>query len=84
MDPPFEFVQVLLYGFPSFNHISCTTQLGVICKLTESALDPVIYVTDVQVYQSQNGSMMNSTCLQMDIVTLITTCDLPTNFLSTG
>ncbi|KAK4829839.1 hypothetical protein QYF61_006849 [Mycteria americana] len=31
---------------PSFNCINCTSQLGVICKLAESALNPTVYVTD--------------------------------------
>jgi len=39
-------VQVLLDGVPSFYSINCTTQLGVISKIVETALDPIIYVID--------------------------------------
>jgi len=35
----FEVVQVCLDGIPSFWCVICTTQLGVICKLAEGALD---------------------------------------------
>jgi len=42
----FKLVQVPLDGISSFNCVNCTTQLGVINKLAESALDPIIYVTD--------------------------------------
>jgi len=34
-----EFVQVPLDGIPSFWCVTCTTQLGVICKLPEGALN---------------------------------------------
>jgi len=43
---PFKFVHVPLDGIPSFCHISCTTQLGVISRLAEGALDPTVHVTD--------------------------------------
>lgn len=34
---------------PSFCCISCNAQLGVICKLTESELNPTVHVTDKDV-----------------------------------
>jgi len=37
--PSLQLVQVPLDGIPSFWHVNCTTQLGVICKLAEGALD---------------------------------------------
>lgn len=39
------------FGFciPSFHHVDCTTQLGVISKFTENELDPTVYVTDKDV-----------------------------------
>jgi len=37
--PFLELVQVPLDGIPSFWCVSCTTQLGVVCKLAEGALD---------------------------------------------
>jgi len=39
-------VQVLLNGIPSFWHINCTIQLGVISVFAEDALNPTAYVTD--------------------------------------
>jgi len=38
--PLLKFVQVPLDGIPSVRHVDCTTQLSVICSLTESALIP--------------------------------------------
>ncbi|KAK4807078.1 hypothetical protein QYF61_018419 [Mycteria americana] len=46
MGPLLEIVQVPLDDIPSLSQISCTTQLGVICKLAEGALNPTVYVTD--------------------------------------
>jgi len=37
--PLLKLVQVPLDGIPSFWCVNCTTQLGVICKLAEGALD---------------------------------------------
>jgi len=37
--PFLKFVQVPLDGIPSFWCVNCTTQLGVICKVAEGALD---------------------------------------------
>jgi len=37
--PLLQLVQVPLEGIPSFWCVSCITQLGVICKLAEGALD---------------------------------------------
>ena len=52
-------VQVLLNAFPSFQGTDCTTQLGVLCKLDEGALDAVVCVTDkdVEEHWSQDGSL---------------------------
>ena len=44
--PLLKLVQVPLDGIPSFCHVNCTTQLGVVCKLTEGALDLAVYVID--------------------------------------
>ena len=56
MGPLLQTVQVPLDGFPSFQCIDCTTQLGVICKLAEGALDAIVCVIDkdVEEHQSQN------------------------------
>ena len=54
MGPLLQPVQIPLDGFPSFQCIDCTAQLGVVCKLAEGALDAIICVTDddVEEYQS--------------------------------
>ena len=56
-------VQVPLDGFPSFQHINCTTQLRVICKLAEGVLDAVVYVIDedVEEHESQNQPLRDTT-----------------------
>ncbi|KAK4810921.1 hypothetical protein QYF61_013329 [Mycteria americana] len=46
MGPLLKPVQVPLDGIPSLQQINCTTQLGVIRKLAEGALNPTVYVTD--------------------------------------
>jgi len=48
MDSPFELVQVPSDSIPSFYCINCTTQLSVISKLTEDALDLSIIFQDVE------------------------------------
>ena len=40
--PLLELVQVPLDGILSLRRVDCTTQLGVICKLAEGALDPAV------------------------------------------
>ncbi|PKU47022.1 hypothetical protein llap_2675 [Limosa lapponica baueri] len=44
--PLLEIVQVPLAGILSLGCVSCTTQLGVICKLAEGALNPTVHVID--------------------------------------
>ncbi|KAJ7412563.1 hypothetical protein WISP_95661 [Willisornis vidua] len=44
--PLLKFVQVPLEGNPSFCFVNCTTQLYVICKLGEDALNPTVFVID--------------------------------------
>ncbi|KAK4821037.1 hypothetical protein QYF61_012217 [Mycteria americana] len=44
--PLLQLVQVPLDGIPSFWRVHCTTQLGVICKLAEGALDLAVNVID--------------------------------------
>jgi len=46
MGPLLQLVQVPLDGIPSLRHVNHTTQLGVICKLAEGALDPAVCVID--------------------------------------
>jgi len=46
LGPPFQPVKVPLNGIPSFYCVNRTTQLGVLSKLAEGALNSVIDVTD--------------------------------------
>ena len=46
MGPLLKLIQVLLDGIPSLQHMNRTTQLGVVCKLAEGALDPTVYVDE--------------------------------------
>ncbi|KAK4815789.1 hypothetical protein QYF61_007229 [Mycteria americana] len=46
-----QVVQVPLDDIPSFWRVNCTTQLGVICKLAEGALDLAINVIDENIEQ---------------------------------
>ena len=61
-----ELVQVILDmldGIPSLRCVNRTTQLGVICKLAEGALDPTVYVIDedIKQYWSQYGPLRDTT-----------------------
>ena len=46
MGPVLQPVQVPLDGLLSLQCIDCTSQLGVICKLAEGALNPAVDVTN--------------------------------------
>ncbi|KAK4820330.1 hypothetical protein QYF61_023563 [Mycteria americana] len=58
-----ELIQVPLDGIPSFWRVSCTTQLGVICKLAEGALDAPVCVIDegIEQHWSQYGPLTDTT-----------------------
>lgn len=51
--PPFKPVHVPLDAIPSVLHVDCTTQLGVVSKIAEGALNPTVDVTkkDVKLCQ---------------------------------
>ncbi|KAK4824175.1 LOW QUALITY PROTEIN: hypothetical protein QYF61_011472, partial [Mycteria americana] len=61
--PLLELVQVPLDDSLSFWHVNCTTQLGVICKLAEGALDLAVHVIDENIEQhwSQYGPLRDTT-----------------------
>ena len=54
LGPLLEPVQVSLNGIPSLWCVDCTTQLGVISKLAESALDATVNVTDEDIKDCQS------------------------------
>ena len=49
--PPLQPAQVPPDGIPSLQRLNHTTQLGVIGKLAEGALDPTVHVTNKDVTQ---------------------------------
>ena len=53
MGPPLKPVKVPLDGIPSLQHVDRTTQLGVIGKLAEGALNPTVHVANKDVKQHQ-------------------------------
>ncbi|KAK4823599.1 hypothetical protein QYF61_003799 [Mycteria americana] len=61
--PLLQLVQVPLDGILSLRHVNRTTQLGVICKLAEGALNPAVYVIDedTKQYWSQYGPLRDTT-----------------------
>ena len=61
MGPPFEFVKVPLNVITSFCFIYHTTQLAIISKLVEVALNPMASVIDKDVkhYQFQDGPLVD-------------------------
>ncbi|KAK4816767.1 hypothetical protein QYF61_022765 [Mycteria americana] len=59
--PLLELVHVPVDGILSLEHVNCTTQLGVICKFVEGALDPTVCVTDEDIKQSKYGPLRDTT-----------------------
>jgi len=57
--PLFELVQVPLDDIPSLRRVSHTTQLGVICKLGEAALNATVCVVDENILSSSCRQGMN-------------------------
>ncbi|KAK4826133.1 hypothetical protein QYF61_005285 [Mycteria americana] len=57
-------VQVPLQSLPTLKQINTPTQLGVICKLTEGALDPFVQIIDKDVKQNwpQHRALGNTAC----------------------
>jgi len=43
---PLKPIEVPLDGITSLRHVNYSTQLGVIRKFAEDALDPAVYITD--------------------------------------
>ncbi|KAK4824593.1 hypothetical protein QYF61_016838 [Mycteria americana] len=62
--PSIQPVQVPLQSLPTLQQINTPTQLGVICKLTEGALDPLVQIIDNDIKQNwpQHRALGNTTC----------------------
>ncbi|KAK4821782.1 hypothetical protein QYF61_002198 [Mycteria americana] len=64
LGPLIQPVQVPLQSLPTLQQINTPTQLGVVCKLTESALDPFVQIIDKDVKQNwpQHRALGNTAC----------------------
>ncbi|KAK4831195.1 hypothetical protein QYF61_015927 [Mycteria americana] len=64
LGPSIQPVQVPLQSLPTLKQINTPAQLGVICKLTEGALDPFIQIIDKDVKQNwpQHRALGNTAC----------------------
>ncbi|KAK4819049.1 hypothetical protein QYF61_024688 [Mycteria americana] len=62
--PSIQPVQVPLQSLPSLKQIDTPAQFGVLCKLTEGALDPFIQITDKDIKQNwpQRRALGNTAC----------------------
>ncbi|KAK4821986.1 hypothetical protein QYF61_006234 [Mycteria americana] len=62
--PSIQPVQVPLQSLSTLQQIDTPTQLGVICKLTEGALDPFVQIIDKEVKQNwpQHRALGNTAC----------------------
>ncbi|KAK4814202.1 hypothetical protein QYF61_012439 [Mycteria americana] len=64
LGPSIQPVQVPLQSLPTLQQINTPAQLGVICKLTEGALDPFIQIIDKDIKQNwpQHRALGNTAC----------------------
>ncbi|KAK4817898.1 hypothetical protein QYF61_002282 [Mycteria americana] len=64
LGPSIQPVQVPLQSLPTLQQINTPTQLGVICKLTEGALDPFVQIIDEDIKQNwpQHRALGNTSC----------------------
>ncbi|KAK4826724.1 hypothetical protein QYF61_010977 [Mycteria americana] len=64
LGPSIQPVQVPLQSLPPLKQINTPTQLGVICKLTEDALNPFIQIIDKDIKQDwpQHRALGNTAC----------------------
>jgi len=53
LGPLIQSAQILLQSLPTLKQIDTPAQLGVICKLTEGALNPLIQIINKDVKQDQ-------------------------------
>ncbi|KAK4820014.1 hypothetical protein QYF61_017393 [Mycteria americana] len=66
LSPSIQPVQVPLQSLPTLKQINTPAQLGVICKLTEGALDPFVQIIDKEIKQNwpQHRALGDTTCDQ--------------------
>ncbi|KAK4821927.1 hypothetical protein QYF61_004930 [Mycteria americana] len=66
LGPSIQPVQVPLQSLPTLEQINTPAQLGVICKLTEGALDPLVQIIDKDIKQNwpQHRALGNTACDQ--------------------
>ncbi|KAK4817142.1 hypothetical protein QYF61_002876 [Mycteria americana] len=64
LSPSIQPVQVPLQSLPTLKQINTPAQLGVVCKLTESTLDPFVQIIDKDVKQNwpQHRALGNTAC----------------------
>ncbi|KAK4806798.1 hypothetical protein QYF61_005594 [Mycteria americana] len=64
LGPSIQPVQVPLYSLPPLKQINTPAQLGVVCKLTEGALDPLIQIIDKDIKQNwpQHRALGDTAC----------------------
>ncbi|KAK4817052.1 hypothetical protein QYF61_026360 [Mycteria americana] len=64
LGPSIQPVQVPLQSLPPLKQINTPTQLGVVCKLTESTLDPFVQIIDKDIKQNwpQHRALGNTAC----------------------
>ncbi|KAK4814386.1 hypothetical protein QYF61_018145 [Mycteria americana] len=64
LGPSIQPVQVPLQSLPTLKQINIPTQFGIICKLTEGALDPFVQIIDKDIKQDwpQHRALGNTTC----------------------
>ncbi|KAK4830957.1 hypothetical protein QYF61_014416 [Mycteria americana] len=64
LSPSIQPVQVPLQSLPTLQQINTPTQLGVVCKLTEGALNPLIQIIDKGMKQNwpQHRALGNTAC----------------------
>ncbi|KAK4811346.1 hypothetical protein QYF61_027588 [Mycteria americana] len=62
--PSMQPVQVPLQSLPTLKQINTPAQLGVVCKLTEGALDPFVQIIDKDIKQNwpQHRALGHTTC----------------------
>ncbi|KAK4832426.1 hypothetical protein QYF61_023105 [Mycteria americana] len=64
LGPSIQPVQIPLQSLPTLKQINTPAQLGVICKLTESALNPFVQIIDKRMKQNwpQHRALGNTAC----------------------